>query len=129
MHDTHEMDIRVRYSETDAQGVLHHANFINYFEMGRTEQMRRLGTSYREFERSGLMLVVTRMTCEYLLPVLYDDLVRLRTTTTRCRGARIDHIYEISRDGEILARGQSTLACLSADGRPTRLPDWMQVDP
>jgi acyl-CoA thioester hydrolase len=122
----HEVLIRVRYCETDAQGRLHHANFINYFELGRTEQMRELGQSYREFEQSGLLLVVKQMTCEYLRPVNYDDLLTLRTIVTKARGARLEHRYELYRGEELVATGASTLACISADGRVQRLPEWLQ---
>ena len=65
MINEHEMQIRVRYSETDAMGRVHHANYLNYFEMGRTEQLRSLGQTYREFEESKLYLVVTKISVQY----------------------------------------------------------------
>ena len=124
----HEIEIRVRYSETDAMGRLHHANFINYFELGRVELLRAGGRSYRQFEQSGLRLVVTQIDCRYFLPAAYDDLVRLRTTVVRARGARVEHEYQLFRGDELLARGHSTVACVTDEGTPRRLPDWLLVD-
>ncbi|MCE9546668.1 MAG: acyl-CoA thioesterase, partial [Planctomycetia bacterium] len=98
----------------------------NYFELGRTEQMRALGQSYREFEAAGLMLVVKEMRCEYLLPVSYDDLLRLRTIVARATGARLEHRYELYRGEDLVARGESTLACVDATGRVRRLPEWLR---
>ena len=122
----HEVQIRVRYCETDAMGRLHHANYINYFELGRTEQMRALGQSYREFEESGLLLVVKQMECHYLLPVSYDDLLTLRTIVIKAKGARLEHRYELYRGEELVATGESTLACISPDGTVRRLPQWLR---
>ena len=70
----HEVQLRVRYQETDAMGRVHHANYINYFEMGRTELLRSMGRSYREVEAEGFYLVVAEISVRYLLPAQYDDL-------------------------------------------------------
>lgn len=123
----HEIEIRVRYSETDAMGRLHHANFLNYFEMGRTEQLRSLGQTYREFEAAGLLLVVTKIGVQYHRAARYDDLLRLRTVTTRATTARIDHTYELYRQQELIATGSSTLACIDRDGQVQRLPEWLRT--
>lgn len=126
MLTSHEIEIRVRYQETDAQGRLHHANYFTYFEVGRTELLRAAGYSYRDLEEQGIYLVVAEIGCEYFLPASYDDLLRLRTTTIRARGARLHHQYELLRDGELLARGHSTLACVTRDGRAARLPSFLR---
>jgi len=123
----HEIEIRVRYSETVAMGRLHHANFLNYFEIGRTEQLRALGQSYREFEASGLLLVVTKMAVTYRQAACYDDLLTLRTSTRRVTTVRIDHTYELLRDDTLLATAESTLACVDRDGAVCRLPDWLRT--
>ena len=123
----HEIEIRVRYSETDAMGRLHHANYLDYFEMGRTEQLRSLGQTYREFEASGLLLVVTKMAVTYRASASYDDLLTLRTTTQRVTTVRIDHTYEVFRDAELIANASSTLACVDRNGRIQRLPDWLRT--
>jgi acyl-CoA thioester hydrolase len=125
----HEIEIRVRYQETDGQGRLHHANYINYFEVGRVELLRASGKSYRELEQEGLFLVVAEASCRYFAPAQYDDLLRLRTTTARAKGARIEHHYELSRDGELLAEGRTVVACVDRDGNVRRLPKWLIPDP
>jgi acyl-CoA thioester hydrolase len=121
----HDIQIRVRYQETDGQGRLHHANYFTYFEMGRTELLREAGLSYREFEAAGLMLVVSEITCQYLAPASYDDVLTLRTTTAAARGARVTHDYHLLRGEELLATGRSVVACINRDGRATRLPDFL----
>jgi acyl-CoA thioester hydrolase len=125
----HEIQIRVRYQETDAQGHVHHANYLTYFEAGRTELLRAAGFSYREFEQSGRMLVVAEANCRYISPARYDDLLTLRTETLRAKGARIFHRYEVRRDGELLVEGTTTLACITPAGKVARLPDFLQYDP
>ena len=121
----HETQIRVRYQETDAQGHVHHANYINYFEIGRVEMLRDSGVSYREFEESGLMLVIVNVTCDYFLPAQYDDLLTLKTTLVKAKGVRIRHAYEIQRGEDVIANGESVVACVSHDGKPTALPKWL----
>lgn len=117
-----EVEIRVRYQETDGQGRVHHANFITYFEQGRTELLRAAGQTYRQLEEDGLMLVVAELNVEYFRPARYDDLLRVRTTTTGIRGARMEHAYEVYLGDDLLVRGRSVLACVDRDGRPRRVP-------
>ncbi len=124
----HQIQIRVRYQETDAQGRVHHANYINYFEIGRVEMLRSSGISYRQFEDSGLMLVVTAVGCEYFSPASYDDLLTVTTTIVRAKGVRIQHRYEIKSNGELVAAGDTTVACVNRDGVVTRLPAWLRLD-
>jgi acyl-CoA thioester hydrolase len=121
----HDLQIRVRYQETDAMGRLHHANYLTYFELGRTELLRAAGFNYRQVEEQGLFLVVSEMTCRYLRPANYDDLLTLRTTVMSARGARIQHDYQLFRGTELLATGRSTVACVDRSGAVKRLPDWL----
>jgi acyl-CoA thioester hydrolase len=125
----HEIEIRVRYQETDAQGRLHHANYLTYFEMGRTEMLRASGLTYRKFEEEGWMLVVWEITCKYHQPAFYDDVLRLRTRIVESRGAKIIHEYQVFRDETLLAKGRSTLACIDRDGRAQRIPAALTYDP
>ncbi len=118
----HEIEIRVRYQETDAQGRVHHANYLTYFELGRTELLRSAGLEYRRIEADGWMLVVAEMNVKYHLPASYDDLLRLRTTLTEARGARCVNKYQVFRGEELLVEGESVLACINRQGRVTRLP-------
>ncbi len=122
----HQIEIRVRYQETDAMGVLHHANYLTYFEMGRIELLRACGLSYREMEESGLLMVVVKVECKYMRPARYDDLLRLRTIVTRVTAAKVEHNYELYRGEELLAQGASVLACVDRTGVVQRIPDWMR---
>lgn len=122
----HVLEIRVRYHETDGQRRVHHAQYINYFERGRVEMLRESGVSYREFEQGGLLLVVTKMEVEYLIPAEFDDVLHLTTRVVRSRGARINHGYEIRRDQQLLVRGSSEIACIDPQGVVRRLPDFLQ---
>jgi acyl-CoA thioester hydrolase len=125
----HEIEVRVRYQETDGQGRLHHANYLTYFEMGRTELLRAAGYNYRDLEAEGWMLVVFEISCKYRQPAFYDDLLRLRTRVVTARGAKVIHEYEVSRDGTVLATARSTLACIDREGRVCRLPDALVIEP
>src|SRR5262245_66488330 len=104
-----EIQIRVRYAETDQMGLLHHANYLVYFEQGRTELLRAQGFSYRDIEDQGFYLVLTKVQVRYRAPAYYDDLLTLRTTLARTTLVKIEHRYELFRDGVLLAEGQSTL--------------------
>lgn len=121
----HEVEIRVRYQETDGQGRVHHANYLTWFELGRVELLRAAGHSYRELENSGIFLVIADVQIRYYLPALFDDVLRLVTTTVKAKGARIEHQYQIFRGDELLVEGATTVACVDRQGRPTRLPKWL----
>lgn len=125
MSAVHEIEIRVRYQETDGQRRAHHANFLTYFEMGRTEMLRAQGRTYREFEDAGLFMVVSEATVQYRAPAAYDDLLRLRTRVEKVGAAHIRHAYEVVRDTTIIVTGTTTVVCVDAEGRVRRLPDWM----
>ena len=124
---SHEIEIRVRYQETDGQGRVHHANYLTWFELGRVELLRAAGHSYRELEEAGIFLVVAEMSVQYYLPAFFDDILRQRTTTLRAKGARIEHRYEIFRGDELLALATSTVACIDRAGRVARLPEWLRL--
>jgi acyl-CoA thioester hydrolase len=121
-----EVPIRVRYAETDRMGLLHHANYLIYFEQGRTELLRDRGRTYRDLEDQGYLLVLTRVEVRYRQPARYDDLLTLRTTVTRVTPVRIEHKYEMLRDGQVLAEGSSTLACVDRAGKLQAMPEWLQ---
>ncbi len=122
----HNLEIRVRYQETDAMGLLHHANYFTFFEMGRTELLRECGMSYREFEAGGLFMVVVRINCRYRRPVRYDDLLRLHTRVSKVTAGKIEHVYQVFRGQELVAEAESTLACVDRDGVLQRVPQWLR---
>jgi acyl-CoA thioester hydrolase len=103
-------------------GLLHHANYFVYFEIGRTELLRRRGITYREVEDAGHLLVIIDIGCKFKKPARYDDVLTLRTSVAKVTHVKIVHHYKLFRDGELLAEGHSTLACVDRDGRPQGLP-------
>lgn len=124
--DSCDIQIRVRYAETDRMGLLHHATYFVYFEMGRTELLRRRGVSYREIEDAGHFLVIIDIGCKYKKPAEYDDVLTLRTTVVKVSHVKIVHNYQVFRDGTLLAEGHSTLACVDHEGKPQALPDLLK---
>jgi acyl-CoA thioester hydrolase len=120
-----EITIRVRYAETDRMGLLHHANYIVYFEQGRTELLRKRGLTYRDMEDAGNLLVIIDLDCKFKRPAYYDDLLTLRTTVERVTHVKIIHKHEVFRDGVLLAEGHTTLACVDRQGRPQALPSTL----
>ena len=121
-----ETAIRVRYAETDRMGLLHHANYLVYFEQARTELLRTFGATYKDLEDQGYLLVLTKVEVRYKRPARYDDLLTVKTFVEKTTAVRIDHRYEVLRDGELLAEGSSTLACVDRTGRPQALPDFLR---
>lgn len=123
MLDSHQTEIRVRYSETDAQGVLHHANYINYYEVARVEYLRAQGGDYRQIEADGYFLVVVEFNCKYIAPAHYDDVLTITTRVSRVTPARLEHEYEVHRGEKLLATAHSVLACIDKQGRIQRVPN------
>ena len=123
MSDWFEMENRVRYCETDAMGVLHHMNYIAFFEMARTELFRAKGGNYRLMEERGLFLVIVKVECNYKKPAKYDDLLTLRVRVSKMSGAKLEHEYEVIRDQDLIATGRTVLACLDQDGQIQRMSE------
>src|SRR5262245_12998271 len=103
-----EITVRVRYAETDRMGLLHHANYLVYFEQGRVELLRSNGYSYKDLEDQGYLLVLTKLEVRYHRPARYDELLTLRTSVVRTTMVRIDHRYELFHEGQLLTEGSST---------------------
>ena len=128
MLSENEIQFRVRYQETDAQGRVHHANYVTYFEMGRTELLRSEGLSYRQLEDAGFYLVVAGMEIKYYSGAKYDDLLRLVTRTVRLKGATVEHQYEVYCEDELIVQGKSRLGCVDQQGKVQRLPEELLGD-
>jgi acyl-CoA thioester hydrolase len=116
-----------RYAETDQAGVVHHTVYPVWFEMGRTELLRANGLTYSDLEKAGIYFVVAELTAKYRRPALYDETLDLTTVCTRITTARVEHTYTLKRasSGLILCEGTSILACVDAQGKPRRMPDFM----
>lgn len=125
-------------------GVVHHAAYVPWLEIGRTELMREAGLSYADMERAGLFLVIVKMTCRYAKPGRYDDLVEVRTRVSGGSRVKIEHEYELfrvdeSRGGtdasapgqtsgvvtDLLVTASTTLACVDGRGKVVELPAWL----
>jgi acyl-CoA thioester hydrolase len=117
--------LRVRYAETDRMGVVYYANYLVWFEVGRTDLLRQNGWTYREMEEAGVMLPVIEAHCEYRRPARYDEEIEVRTQGRLCSPVRMEFTYEVvlKLTQEIAAAGRTVHAALGRDGRPCRLPD------
>lgn len=125
----HTISLRVRYPEVDAMGYLHHSRYLQYFEMGRVELLRRLGHSYAQLERDGVFFVVVRAEVRYRAPARYDDEVQLTTRLVRQTHVRYDHEYELKRGETLLATGSTTIACVGRDGQVRPIPESLSGAP
>jgi acyl-CoA thioester hydrolase len=117
--------VRVRYAETDQMGVVYYANYLVWFEVGRTDLLRTNGWSYREMEVDGYSLPVIEAQCTYKASATYDDEIEVRTAGGMVSPVRLKFTYEIVRsaDQAVLATGSTVHATLDRAGRPCRLPE------
>ena len=115
-------DLSVRYAETDAQGIVHHSNYLIWFEEGRSEFLRQNGLSYTDFEKSGFFIVVAEAHTRYRAPAYYEDVLTIETTLDQMRGKMLKFSYKVLRSEESLAEGRTTHIVLNAERRPTVLP-------
>lgn len=122
-----ETKIRVRYGETDQMGVVYHANYAVYFEVGRTEWLREFGLSYSKMEADGIMLPVVSLSVNYKNSARYDDVVKVKTTLKKTPTASIEFEYELSNESDVLlATGSTKLAFIDmVTNRPTRCPKYL----
>jgi acyl-CoA thioester hydrolase len=120
---SHEIEIDVRYYETDGQGVVHHANYFQYFELARVEMLKAMGHDYAELERDGVFLVVHSIACKYHRPARFGDRLRISTKVARATLARIDHQYQVFIGADLIAEASSTIACIDRDGHVRRMPE------
>jgi acyl-CoA thioester hydrolase len=118
-------NVRVRYAETDKMGVVYYANYLIWFEVGRTDWLRETGWTYRSMEEEGLQLPVIAAHCDYRQGAKYDDDVHIRTRGRKLSPVRIQFDYEVIRrgDGAVLATGHTVHATIDRHGRPVRMPD------
>lgn len=121
--------VRVRYAETDKMGVVYYANYFVWFEVGRCDLLRGLGSTYRELEAEGIALPVIEAHCEYRQPAHYDDELAVRTRARLCSPVRVAFEYEITRpaDGARIAAGRTVHAAIHRNGRPGRLPPALRA--
>ena len=124
MSKVHVELLRVRYAETDQMGVVYHANYLVWCDIGRTEYLKALGANYAELEKSGTMLAVSEASVRYHAPARYDEPIRVETTLrdVRSRALTFDYLITHAETGVRLATASTVLVSLDRAGRPTKLP-------
>ena len=124
-----EVRFRVRYAETDQMGVVYHANYLVWMEIGRVELCRSLGVRYRDMEQDGVLLAVAAAECRYLRPARYDDEVAIRTSVARSTTRLLEFSYEVvlAETSEVLCTGRTTHIFCGPDLRPCKLPEKYRV--
>ncbi len=127
--EPHRTVFRVRYGECDQGGVVYHANYLNYFEVGRTEFLRTLGTDYASIERGGVFLAVVESRLFYRSPARYDDEIVVLTRVLACRrvGFTVETQIYCMADGRLLAEGNVKLAALNSSGQVVGLPSQLRA--
>ena len=122
-----ETKIRVEYHHTDQMGIVHHSNYIKFFEAARTEWLRAAGLTYAEMERRGVMMPIVDVQIKYRQPAYYDEVLSITTSVSEMPMARMTFHYEIrGEDGREVASGMTTLGFIdSITRRPQRVPQWL----
>lgn len=123
----HRTFYRVIYGDTDQMGVAYHANYLRWFEMGRTEMFRYMGLTYKEIEGKGIGLPVSEAFCKYLSPARYDDRIIIETTldTSVKGGMKFDYLIFRESDEKPLVKGYTRHACMDETGRVVRPPKFL----
>jgi acyl-CoA thioester hydrolase len=121
----HSYDVRVRFAETDAQGIAHHAAYVVWLEVARVAYLADHAGGYRSIQEQGIEALTTGVQLEYHLPALFDETLKVWLRCTDIRGARFRYEYRIERDGELVATGHTTHATVDRETHvPTRVPGW-----
>lgn len=125
---TFSTDVRVRFADTDAQGIAHNASFLVWFEVARVEYLRTYAGGYQALRDHGIEALVLESHCRYVTPARFDDLLSVHTRCVDVRGARFRYEYAIVRDdGALMAEGYTSHACVDAATlAPTRVPEWLR---
>ncbi len=121
-----EVKIRVGYKDTDQMGIVHHSNYVVYYETARTELLRTKGITYREMEERGIMMPVREVRLEYIAPAKYDDLLTIKIRLAEPLGVKCVFEHEVYNEaGDLLNRGRVMLVFTNAaTRRPCRAPEW-----
>ena len=124
----HVFPVRVYYEDTDAGGVVYHANYLRFAERGRTEMLRGAGIDQIELlERDGLAFIVRRCAVDFLKPARLDDALEVHTRVLTAKGARVEAEQVVKRQGDDIARLSLEIACVDRQGRPQRLPQRLSA--
>lgn len=121
MH-AHETEIRVRYQETDAMGIVYYANYFVWLEVARSEYLRARGTTYRHLEAEGYYMMVVSASCRYKASARYDDIVRIESRVSEVKNTSFKFVYKIFRGQTLLAESESVHVLTNKEGKPARIP-------
>ena len=120
-------DVKVRFAETDAQGIVHNSNYVVWFEIARVDYLERYAGGYQRLRDLGIEAVVLETHVRYLEPARFDERLRVHARCLDVRGARFRYEYAIERAGTVIADGWTSHATVDAQTmRPTRVPSWLQ---
>lgn len=119
---THRYPVHVHYEDTDMGGIVYHANFLKFIERARSAWVRDLGVDQNAMRAQGTVFIVRRIEADFLAPAYLDDVLEIETRTLSATGARLVMAQSVQRGKAELFRAVVTVACLTASGRPTRLP-------
>jgi acyl-CoA thioester hydrolase len=119
-------EVKVRFAETDAQGIAHHAVYLVWFEVARIEYLARFRGGYQELQAEGVEALTLDASVSFRAPARFDDRLVISARCSDVRGARFRFDYRVDRDGELIADGSTGHACAEARTlRPTRVPQWL----
>ncbi|HMM80142.1 MAG TPA: thioesterase family protein [Pyrinomonadaceae bacterium] len=124
----HKTELRVRYAETDQMGIVHHSNYIVWFEVARSDYCRTVGVPYTEMEANDVQLIVAEVSLRYKRPAFYDDLLLIRVRSKEIRSRSLRFAYEVIRksDSELLATGETLHVVTDRSRRVRSLPPEYQ---
>jgi len=124
---THKTTYRVIYGDTDKMGIAYHANYLRWFEIGRSEMFRSFGVTYKAIETKGVLLPVSEAFCKFLFPARYDDVLVIKTSVDNDFKGGIKFVYTIAGEDcqKVLAKGYTKHACIDRNGRVIRPPEFL----
>lgn len=125
---SHDTQIRICYADTDQMGYVYYGNYPKFFEIGRVESLRSKGMTYKDMEKSGVMMPVSKMELKYIKPIFYDELITVRTILVSVEGARINFDFEVMNEkGKLCTLGSVQLVFVDMKtGRPCDAPEEFQ---
>ncbi len=123
---SHEFKMRTWYVDTDQMGIIHHSNYIRYYEAARCDYMRALGLSYSEVEKRGIMMPILDVSLHYVSPLYFDEEITIKVSLYEAPKVRVEFHYEVfNSKGDLVNYGTTTLGFMHSDTRrPTRAPEW-----
>ncbi len=119
--------VRIRYADTDQMGVVYHGNYPQFFEIGRTEWLRSIQTTYKSMEKKGIMLPVISLQCSFIKPAVYDEIISIKTVLKKTPSVKAAFYHEIFNEKkELLCTGETVVAFMDANTKkPVRCPDYI----